>query len=116
MENVEQNKNSPVETIEGRLKRLHTDKIDGRNRLKLREEKRWEGGKTKSTWKGKPTNILKRKHRLKSLRKENKDFARVGWILDYRLRFREEKGVDGWEKQGQLRTRKNNDLGGRTED
>ena len=31
---------------------------------------------------------------MKSLRKESKDFARVGWILDYGLRFQEEKG--GW--------------------
>ena len=44
-------------------------------------------------------NILKRKHRLKSLRKESKDFARVGWILDYGLRFREEEGVGGREKK-----------------
>ena len=48
----------------------------------------WEGGKTKATLKGEPTNILKRKHRLK----ESKGFARVGWILDYGLRFREEEG------------------------
>ena len=39
----------------------------------------------------KMTNILKRKHWLKSLRKESKDFARVGWILEYRLRLQEEK-------------------------
>ena len=32
---------------------------------------------------------------MKSLRKENKDFARVGWILDYGLRLREEKGRAG---------------------
>ena len=44
-------------------------------------------------------NILNGKHWLKSLRKENKDFARVGWILDYGLRFREEKGEGGWEKK-----------------
>ena len=30
MKNVEQNKNSPVEIIEGRLKRLHTNEIDAR--------------------------------------------------------------------------------------
>ena len=35
---------------------------------------------------------MKRKHRLKSLRKESKGFARVGWILDYGLQFREEEG------------------------
>ena len=32
------------------------------------------------------------------MRKESKDFARVGWILDYGLRLREEKRVGGWEK------------------
>ena len=53
MKNVEQNENSPVETIDESLKRLHTNEIDGRKRLKLREEKEWEGGKTKATWKGK---------------------------------------------------------------
>ena len=53
MKNVEQNENSPVETIVERLKMIHTNEIDGRKRLKLREEKGWEGGKTKSTWKGK---------------------------------------------------------------
>ena len=37
---------------------------------------------------------------MKSLRKESKDFARVGWILDYRLWFQEEKGrVGGKIKQ-----------------
>ena len=56
-------------------------------------------GKTKATWKGEPMNTLKRKHRLKSLRKESKDFTRVGWILDYGLRFREGKRVGGWEKK-----------------
>ena len=34
--------------------------------------------------------------------KESKGFARVGWILDYGLRFREEEGVGGWERK-QLR-------------
>ena len=70
------------------------NEIDARKRLRLREEEGWEGGKTKTTWKGKSANILKRKHRLKSLRKESKDFSRVGWILDYGLRLRDEKG--GW--------------------
>ena len=40
-------------------------------------------------------NNFKRKQRLKSLRKESKDFARVGWILDYGLRLRDEKGWAG---------------------
>ena len=51
-------------------------------------------GKTKATWKGEPTNSLKRKHRLK----ECKCFARVGWILDYGLQFREEKRWAGGKK------------------
>ena len=82
MKNDERDENSPVEIIEGRLKRLRTNEIDCRERLRLREEKGWEGGKTKATWKGKSTNILKIKHWLKSWRKESKDFARVGRILD----------------------------------
>ena len=53
MENASQNKNTPVEMIEGRLKRLHTNEIDGRKRLRLQEEKGWEAGKTKATWNGK---------------------------------------------------------------
>ena len=36
---------------------------------------------------------------MKSLRKESKDFARVGWILDYGLRFREEEGKAGGENK-----------------
>ena len=95
MMNVKRDENSPIAIIDERLKRLRTNEIDTRKRLRLQEEKGWEGGKTKATWKGEPTNILKRKHRLKSLRKENKDFARVGWILDYGLRFREEEGWAG---------------------
>ena len=64
------------------------NEIDARNKLRLREEQGGRAGKTKATWKGKPTNILKRKHQLK----ECKGFARVGWILDYGLRLQEEKG------------------------
>ena len=52
-------------------------------------------GKTKATWKGEPMNNLKRKHWLK----ESKGFTRVGWILDYGLRFQEEKRVGRWEKK-----------------
>ena len=62
------------------------------------EKKRVGGRENKGSWKGEPTNILKRKHRLKSLRKEGKDFARVESILDYGLRLRDEKGVGGWKK------------------
>ena len=98
MKNVEQNENSPVETIDERLKRLHMNEIDCRERLRLREEKGWEGGKTKATWKVEPTNNLKRKHRLK----ESKGFTRVGWILYYGLRFRKEEGWAGGKRK-QLR-------------
>ena len=48
-EDCQTKENSPVEIIEGRLKRLRMKEIDGRKRLMLREEKGWEGGKTKST-------------------------------------------------------------------
>ena len=40
MKNVKQKRNSPVETIHGRLKRLRTNEIDGRERVRLREEKK----------------------------------------------------------------------------
>ena len=62
MKNAEQNDNSPVEMIYERLKRFRANEIDGRERVRLREEEGWEGGKTKATWKGKPTNTLKRKN------------------------------------------------------
>ena len=60
MENVTQNENTPVETIDGRQKRHHTYEIDGRNRLRLREE---EGGRAenKDNLEGETMNILKRK-------------------------------------------------------
>ena len=45
MKNVKQDENSPVEMIEERLKRFRMNEIDARKRLKLREEKGWEGGK-----------------------------------------------------------------------
>ena len=89
MKNDERDENSPVEIIEGRLKRL-------------REEKGGRAGKQRQLGRGKPMNNLKSKHQLKTLRKESKDFARVGWILDYGLRFREEKRVGEWGRK-QLR-------------
>ena len=100
MKNDERDENSPVEIIEGRLKRLRANEIDGRKRLRLREEEGGRAGKQRQLGRGNQRNILKRKHRLKSLRKESKGFARVGWILDYGLRFREEEGwAGGIEKQ-----------------
>ena len=53
MENDQRDENSPVEIIYERLKRLHTNEIDGRERVRLREEKGGSAGKTKATWKGK---------------------------------------------------------------
>ena len=101
MKNVKRDENSPVETIEGRLKRLRTNEIDARKRLRLGEEEGGREGKTMATCNEKSMNNLKRKHRLKSLRKESKDFARAGWILDYGLWFREEEqgGLVGKRKQ-----------------
>ena len=57
--------NSPVEAIDERLKRLHTNEIDGRERVRLREEEGGRAEKTKTTWNEKSMNNLKRKHRLK---------------------------------------------------
>ena len=45
---------------------------------------------------------------MKSLKKESKDFARVGWILDYGLQFQEEKGWAGGKRR-QLRIELGND-------
>ena len=87
-------RDSPVETIDERLKRLHTNEIDGRERLGS-GKKRVGGRENKGNLEGKTTNILKRKHRLK----ECKDFTRVGWILDNGLRFREEEGWGGWKRK-----------------
>ena len=47
LKNDEQDENSPVEMIEGRPNRFRTNETDGRKRLRLREEKGWEGGKRK---------------------------------------------------------------------
>ena len=60
------------------------------------------GRENKGNFEGEIDEYLKRKHRLKSLRKESKDFTRVGWILDNGLRFREEEGRAGGKRK-QLR-------------
>ena len=52
MKNVEQNEKSPVEIIYERLKRLCTNEIDARKRLRFRDEEDGREGKTKATWKG----------------------------------------------------------------
>ena len=72
---------------------VETDSGSGKKRVGWRE--------IKGNLEGEPTNNLKRKHRLKSLRKESNDFARVEWVLDYGLRFRKEE-QGGREKQRQL--------------
>ena len=52
MKNVEQNENSPIETIDERLKRLHANEIDARKRLGLREEEGGRAGKNKGNLEG----------------------------------------------------------------
>ena len=52
MKNDERDENSPVEIIEGRLKRLQTNKIDARKRLRLREEEGVRAGKQKQLGRG----------------------------------------------------------------
>ena len=53
MKNDELDKNSPVKTIDERLKRLHMNEIDARKRRKLQEEEGGRARKTKATCKGK---------------------------------------------------------------
>ena len=53
MKNDELDENSSIEMIEGRLKRFRTNEIDGRERVRLREEKGGRAGKTKATREGK---------------------------------------------------------------
>ena len=52
MKNVHRDENSPVEIIEGRLKRLRTNEIDALNRLRLREEKGGRPGKQRQPGRG----------------------------------------------------------------
>ena len=67
-------KNSTVETIDERLKRLHTNEIDARNRLRLREEEGGTAGKQRQLGRGNdeyleektPVDIIEeRKQRLR---------------------------------------------------
>ena len=70
---------------------LETDSGSGKKRVGGRENKgNLEGEK--------PMNNFKWKHRWK----EYKGFARVGWILDNGLQFREEEGWAGGKRK-QLR-------------
>ena len=52
MKNVEQNENSNVELIHERLKRFRANEIDGRERVRLREEKRMGGRENKGNFEG----------------------------------------------------------------
>ena len=60
MKNVHRDENSPIEMIEGRLKKLHTNEIDGRERVRLREVKGWEGGKNKGNLETDETNTVEK--------------------------------------------------------
>ena len=65
-------------------------------------KKRVGGRGNKIILEGAIDEYLEEKTPLKSLRKESKDFARVGWILDNGLRFQEEEGWEGGKRK-QLR-------------
>ena len=48
MKNVKRDENSPVEIIDKRLKRFRTNEIDGREKVRLREEEGGSVGRTKA--------------------------------------------------------------------
>ena len=106
MKNVEQDENSPVEMIEGRLKRLHTNEIDARNRLRLREEEGGRAEKNKGNMEGGTDECLEEKTPVEVI-EERKKRLRTS-RMDTRLwtPVLRRKRVGGWEKQGQLRTGK----------
>ena len=56
MKNDERDENSPVEIIEGRLKRLRTNEIDGRERESDSGKKRLGGRENKDNLEGKKIN------------------------------------------------------------
>ena len=106
MKNVKRDENSPVEIIEGRLKRLRTNEIDARNRLRLREEKGWEGGKNKGNLEGGTDEYLEEKTPVEIIeeRKQRLHTSR----MDTRLRTpvpRRRTGRAGGKRK-QLRTEK----------
>ena len=61
MKNDEQDENSPVEMIDGRLKRLRTNGIDARKRFRLREEEGGRAGKNKGNLEGRTDEELEEK-------------------------------------------------------
>ena len=52
MKNVHRDENSPVEIVYERLKRLCTNEMDGRERVRLREEKGGRAGKQNQLGRG----------------------------------------------------------------
>ena len=98
MKNDEQNENSPVETIEGRFKRLRTNEIDARNRLKLREEEGGRAGK-KGNLKGGSYEYLEEKTPVEII-EERKQRLRTS-RMDTRLwtPVPRRRRVGGWERK-----------------
>ena len=60
MKNVNRDENSPVEIIEEKLKKLRTNEIDARNRLRL-QEKRVGGRENKGNLEGGTDRYLEEK-------------------------------------------------------
>ena len=84
MKNDKRDENSPVEIIYERLKRFHTNEIDGRKRLRLREEKGWEGRKNKDNLEGGTDEYLEEKTPVEII-EERKQRLRTS-RMDTRLR------------------------------
>ena len=73
--------------MERRLKRLRTNEIEGRKRFILREEKRGgRAGKQRQLGRG-TDEYLEEKTPVEIIEERKQNFTRVGWILDYGLRF-----------------------------
>ena len=98
MKNVEQNENSPVEMIYKRLKRIRMNEIDGRERVKLWEEKGGKAGKQRHV-EGRTNEYLGEKTPVENI-EERRQGLRTG-RMDTRLRIpvRRRRGVGGWEKK-----------------
>ena len=82
MKNVHRDESSPVGIIDERLKRLRTNEIDARNRLRLREEEGGRAGKQRQLGRENDEYLEE-----ETPVEESKGFTRVGWILDYGLRL-----------------------------
>ena len=58
------------------------------------------GGRlNKGNLEGRTNEYLEEETSVEIIEERSKDFARVGWILDYGLRFREEEGRAGGKKK-----------------